>query len=57
MGFFQPANHIITKGEETTGVVLEDGTEVHAKVILSNATPKVTLMDLLPKVCTNIQQL
>lgn len=32
------------------GVTLEDGTEIRAKAILSNATPKVTYFDLLPKV-------
>lgn len=30
------------------GVRLEDGTEILSKVVLSNATPKVTFMDLLP---------
>ena len=32
------------------GVVLEDGTEIRSKVVLSNATPKVTYIDLLEKV-------
>ncbi|XP_041370100.1 pyridine nucleotide-disulfide oxidoreductase domain-containing protein 2-like [Gigantopelta aegis] len=32
-----------------SGVVLKDGTEVKAKVVLSNATPKVTFLDLLPE--------
>ncbi len=32
------------------GVALEDGTEIKADVVLSNATPKVTFLDLLPKV-------
>ena len=31
-------------------MVLEDGTEITAEVVLSNATPKVTYFDLLPKV-------
>ena len=30
--------------------MMEDGTEIRAKTILSNATPKVTFLDLLPKV-------
>ena len=32
------------------GVVLEDGTEIRAKAVLSNATPEVTFLDLLPEV-------
>lgn len=42
---------ILTRENNTYGVVLEDGTEVRSKVILSNATPKVTFLDLLPEVC------
>ncbi len=33
-----------------TGVMLEDGSEIRAKVVLSNATPQVTFLDLLPEV-------
>ena len=33
-----------------SGVMLEDGSEVRAATVLSNATPKVTFMDLLPEV-------
>ena len=33
-----------------TGVVLQDGTEINSPIVLSNTTPKVTYMDLLPKV-------
>lgn len=32
------------------GVVLKDGTEVHSKVVLSNATPYVTFKHLTPQV-------
>ena len=32
------------------GVVLKDGTEIQAKTVLSNATAKVTYLDLLPQV-------
>ena len=32
--------------------MLEDGSEVSAGAVLSNATPKVTFMDLLPEVTT-----
>ncbi len=41
----------MTNGQnEATGVVLEDGTEVKAKVILSNATAQITYINLLDKV-------
>ena len=33
-----------------SGVVLEDGSEIKADIVLSNATPKITFLDLLPKV-------
>lgn len=32
------------------GVVLKDGTEIHSKVVLSNATPHVTFKKLTPQV-------
>lgn len=32
------------------GVVLKDGTEIHSKVVLSNATPYVTFKNLTPQV-------
>ena len=32
------------------GVVLKDGTEVHSKFVLSNATPYVTFKNLTPQV-------
>lgn len=32
------------------GVVLKDGTEIHSKVVLSNATPRVTFRKLTPQV-------
>lgn len=32
------------------GVVLKDGTEIHSKVVLSNATPYVTFKKLTPQV-------
>ena len=43
----------LLQGESKTavsGVVLEDGTEIKADIVLSNATPKITFLDLLPKV-------
>ena len=49
---FQPVDHVIVNSEnKATGVALKDGTEIHAKVVLSNATPKVTFIDLVEKVC------
>ena len=42
---------ILTRsGNAVAGVRLEDGSEVRATAVLSNATPKVTFMDLLPEV-------
>lgn len=35
------------------GVVMKDGTEVHSKVVLSNATPYVTFRQLTPQVIYN----
>ncbi|XP_053407080.1 pyridine nucleotide-disulfide oxidoreductase domain-containing protein 2-like isoform X2 [Mercenaria mercenaria] len=45
----KPVSKIITQNDEAVGIVLDDGTEIRSKVILSNATPKVTFLDLLPK--------
>ena len=47
----QPVKQILTDDGKAVGVVLEGGEEVRAKVVLSNATPKVTFLDLLPEVC------
>ncbi|GAV68764.1 NAD_binding_8 domain-containing protein [Cephalotus follicularis] len=51
--------HIITRAEVSQliiedsgavkGVLLDDGTEVHSSVVLSNATPYRTFMELVPK--------
>lgn len=35
------------------GVVLKDGTEIHSKVVLSNATPHVTFKHIVPQVMKN----
>lgn len=40
---------ILSSNNKTAGVVLADGTEIKATVVLSNATPKVTYLDLLPQ--------
>ena len=41
---------IIVEDGKAVGIRLESGEEVYAKMVLSNATPKVTFLDLLPKV-------
>lgn len=46
----QPVSRILVgAGRRVEGVTLEDGAEVKAKIVLSNATPKITFLDLLPK--------
>ncbi|KAI5108078.1 pyridine nucleotide-disulfide oxidoreductase domain-containing protein 2, partial [Silurus meridionalis] len=40
---------LIGSGHIANGVVLKDGTEVHSKVVLSNATPYVTFKHLTPQ--------
>ena len=47
----QPVKEILVHNGEAKGVKLSNGTEVMAKAVLSNATPKITYLDLLPKVC------
>eukprot|EP00731_Ephydatia_muelleri_P020515 Em0013g242a len=43
----KPVQQIIVKNNVVEGVLLQDGTVVRAKTVLSNATPKVTFFDLL----------
>ena len=38
---------MVDSRNKANGVALADGTEIKAKVVLSNATPKVTYLDLL----------
>ncbi|XP_025095771.1 pyridine nucleotide-disulfide oxidoreductase domain-containing protein 2-like isoform X2 [Pomacea canaliculata] len=45
----KPVTQITLKEDHATGVVLEDGTEIKSRVVLSNATPKVTYLNLLPQ--------
>ena len=46
----QPVSRILVgAGRRVEGVILEDGAEVRAEIVLSNATPKITFLDLLPK--------
>jgi phytoene dehydrogenase-like protein len=42
-----PVARIRTHGDRATGVVLEDGEEIDASVVLSSADAKVTFLDLL----------
>ncbi|XP_072177377.1 pyridine nucleotide-disulfide oxidoreductase domain-containing protein 2-like [Diadema setosum] len=45
----KPVSSVLVSGDNAAcGVVLEDGTEIRSKVVLSNATPKITFLDLLP---------
>nr|XP_054766376.1 pyridine nucleotide-disulfide oxidoreductase domain-containing protein 2-like [Lytechinus pictus] len=39
---------LISDDDKACGVVLEDGTEIKSKMVLSNATPKITFLDLVP---------
>ncbi|TPX30231.1 hypothetical protein SmJEL517_g06158 [Synchytrium microbalum] len=43
-----PVKRILLEAGKTIGVELESGQQIRAKSVLSNATPKVTFMDLLP---------
>ena len=42
-------NHSTRRTWIQSGLVLNDGTEIRSKAVLSNATPKVTYIDLLEK--------
>jgi phytoene dehydrogenase-like protein len=39
--------HVLVRDGRATGVVLEDGTELPARAVISNADPKRTLLDLV----------
>ncbi|XP_041476921.1 pyridine nucleotide-disulfide oxidoreductase domain-containing protein 2-like [Lytechinus variegatus] len=39
---------LISDDDRACGVVLKDGTEIKSKMVLSNATPKITFLDLIP---------
>ena len=52
----QPVAQIMVNDKhEATGVVLDDESEIRAKVVLSNATPKVTYLDLLAEVSWRVK--
>jgi len=44
-----PVSQIDVRSGELRGVVLEDGTEIRARMVLSNADPKRTFLKLVPK--------
>ena len=44
-----PVSQIDVRGGELRGVVLEDGTEIRARMVLSNADPKRTFLKLVPE--------
>lgn len=40
----------MSSGGHVQGVVLQDGSEVRSKVVLSNASPQITFLKLTPQV-------
>uniref|UniRef100_A0A8C9NW38 Pyridine nucleotide-disulfide oxidoreductase domain-containing protein 2 n=1 Tax=Serinus canaria TaxID=9135 RepID=A0A8C9NW38_SERCA len=40
---------LLGRAGEAQGVVLEDGTEVRSKLVLSNASPQITFLELIPQ--------
>ena len=44
-----PVQQIDSRGGRVRGVVLEDGTEIRARVVLSNADPKRTFLGMIPE--------
>ncbi|MEX0807980.1 MAG: NAD(P)/FAD-dependent oxidoreductase [Dongiaceae bacterium] len=42
-----PVARVLVKDERATGVVLDDGTEIASRIVLSNADPKTSLLNLL----------
>ncbi len=45
----QPVRAIAVDGGRAAGVVLEDGTEVRARAVLSNADPRRTFLEMVPR--------
>ncbi|XP_012936360.1 pyridine nucleotide-disulfide oxidoreductase domain-containing protein 2 [Aplysia californica] len=45
----KPVSYVDVENNKVRGVVLADGTEIKTSTVLSNATAKVTYLDLLPK--------
>lgn len=51
--YFQEVSKVLIGPDHSaSGVMLKDGTEVHCKAVLSNATPHVTFKHLTPQVIT-----
>lgn len=47
----QDVEHVLVDSDGAArGVVLKDGTEIHSRIVLSNATPYVTFKNLMPQV-------
>src|SRR5215470_2876034 len=44
-----PVQHIDARNGDVRGVVLEDGTEIAGRIVLSNADPKRTFLKMLPE--------
>ncbi len=44
-----PVRQVLVEGSETRGVLLENGEELRAPVVVSNADPRRSILDLLPK--------
>ncbi|KAK3095781.1 hypothetical protein FSP39_019008 [Pinctada imbricata] len=45
----KPITEILSRNDQVEGVKLDDGTEIKAKAVLSNATPKITYLNLIKK--------
>ncbi|MGE0218635.1 phytoene desaturase family protein [Mycolicibacterium sp.] len=43
-----PVHQVITKGGKATGVLLENGTTISARTVISNADPQRSMLTLLP---------
>ncbi|CAJ0951836.1 unnamed protein product [Ranitomeya imitator] len=41
---------------KAAGVVLQDGTEIHSRVVLSNATPHLTFLSMTPKIGRRLRE-
>ena len=48
---------VLVERDRVTGVELTDGTQFKAPVVLSNATPKVTFLDLVSPVRSGLSSL
>nr|XP_022344034.1 pyridine nucleotide-disulfide oxidoreductase domain-containing protein 2-like [Crassostrea virginica] len=45
----KPVKEILIQNDKVNGVLLQDGTELRSKAVISNATPKITFLDLIPE--------